>query len=326
MKALYFTLWLLIAAIFPQGIYALDMKPVRILIEQQERQVVYYGFRFARVDFDRAVLLAQKEVRPVVMCDGETVSVGEVSDITDNEVTLYFGDMFVATKGKSYRLVIEAGAFRDKDNADCVSDEIVKDFKAAEAIPCSHIQVGNNDDGEYDKASRIGFYFGTEVMAFDGAEILCYANGVLETRYKAYSSWDWDIGLAYANIDDATSATKKFYKGIHYEFVLPKGSVHHIYDKELVNNEARIEFDGEYEDATAINAAEHNKDELEADCVGNTLMVRGLVKSTEVAVFDMEGRTVARKMATDGSATIDLPAKGVYILRADGKAEKVMCR
>lgn len=256
----------------------------------------------------------------VLLCKNDTVAVGKLYKDASSvkEVYIQFDPWFLTQKGCSYKLVVEAGTFHSEVDPNCVSSEIVKEFTAPETFPCEHTAVYTINDIE----TIIDFTFGTEVKHFDGAEFICYKNGKLDGRYKVESSWDWGMGTAFVRLERSKG---KFYKGNHYEFVLPKGSVHHLYDEGIINEEARMDFDGEDEEETSIIEVKEEPT-VKIVCIDGALVVSGLPTNEKVAVCNTEGYIVSQGTASCGDYKTLPLSKGLYFVKYGNNVQKVINR
>ncbi len=119
----------------------------------------------------------------------------------------------------------------------------------------------------------------------------------------------------YANLDEKMY----FDDGVRYTLTLPAGSVSAKYRDDIVNLETSVNFVGGHKSGVENAKAEN----VSVACVNGLLTVTGISAGTEIAVFSVDGKSVANKIAGNTTTEIALPAKGIYLVTVNDKSYKV---
>lgn len=102
----------------------------------------------------------------------------------------------------------------------------------------------------------------------------------------------------------------------------------------IITDKTTIEYN--YSDVRSIMSDEAAREgvsdpiadvrKVDFDVVGRALNVRGMTAGEALMVYGIDGRAIDRTVATDGTATVTLPAAGVYIIQLTrGVAFKILC-
>ncbi len=188
-----------------------------------------------------------------IYCGDEIVLQGKFTAdnyyATEANAVFTLDEPLLLPKGKSYRFVMPAGVIKKKDAPTETIDELVYTFEIPEYLPMNHgfIDFREINDGStiIDKAEYIGFQFSTEIETIENSEMTLLRDGVPVRSYPCVSSWDWDLGLVWAQFGEI-GEDMTFEKGVRYTLRMPKGVVSSLYRSDIVNAAAEVSFIGGY--------------------------------------------------------------------------------
>lgn len=304
------------------------LTPNKIRLNNKSTNIVYYELTAASLYFDEEILV-DKSVKSKIMCGDGIVGEGAFEYFRDGakdiELVCYMntekGEMwFRAEKGNKYRIIIPAKAICSKEDPNKATEEINIDFIAPEYLH----NYGFSLDSSYnptsaDYAEQLKILFPTEIEHVEGAEISLYEDGQLFKTFPIRGTWDY--GAGYVNVDFTRIDFKNNCK---YSFLLKRGSIHHLYDENLINDDITIEFYGTHVDETGIVETADKPIGIVSD--GTRLAISNLATNDEIKVNTIDGRLIERVVAKTGSAIIDLPEKGCYIVKTGKSVKKILCR
>lgn len=238
---------------------------------------------------------------------------------TQGWANAYFGEGLTLPKGRTYRMVVKAGAIALKDRPDVTNSDLSVDFDVPGTVEPAIHDVAEGEAVEW--LDHLTFYYYIETKELGPTEVTLYREGEAVATYPAYTTWDWDLGQTHVHFDERLY----FDKGVNYTFVLPAGCVSSKYRDDIVNEEIRINFVGAYEGpgTTGVTAAEGGGTKVA--CRDGRAVITGLKAGSRVSVCSAGG-TVVRAFTADGRQTetaVDLPGRGVYVISVDGMSHKV---
>lgn len=304
------------------------LTPNHITLNNRDTNIVYYELRVASLYFGEEILV-DKSVKSKIMCGDDIVGEGAFEYFRDGAKDIELacsmntekGEMwFRAEKGNKYRIVIPAKAICSKKDPNKATEEINIDFIAPEYLHNYGFSLNYNyNPTSADHAEQIEISFSTEIEHVEGAEISLYEEGQLLKTFPIRGTWDYEVGFVKANFKRID-----FKNNCKYSFLLKRGSIHHLYDENLINDDITIEFYGTHVDETGIVETADKPIGIVSD--GTRLAISNLATNDEIKVNTIDGRLIERVVAKTGSAIIDLPEKGCYIVKTGKSVKKILCR
>lgn len=204
---------------------------------------VYYPIADVGFYFDCLVGVHDGSVAMVVS-DGQTIAVGSlsVSNYSSNKehgiVVVTFPDPLVLPKGKSYKIVVPKGTVFKEGEPSLTNDEISVDFEVPATV--GSVRPDIEEGAVVKERSRMSFDFPTETEGVEGAQIKLLREGVTIREYACEAGWDFNLGRAAVDFGKEI----RFEDGVKYTIVLPEGSVYARLRRDIMNDEAAVNFFG----------------------------------------------------------------------------------
>lgn len=282
---------------------------------------VHYPIRNAGFSFEAPVTVSEGATLYIMRGDEVLAESPLVEENykTQGRANAYFGEGLMLPKGKTYRMVVKAGAIALKDRPDVTNDELSVDFDVPGTVEPAIHDVAEGEAVEW--LDNLTFYYYIETKELGPTEVTLYREGEAVATYPAYTTWDWDLGQTHVYFDER----QYFYKGVNYTFVLPAACVSSLYRDDIVNEEIRINFVGAYEGPGTTGVETVESGGTKVACRDGRAVITGLKAGSRVSVCTADGKVV-KVFTADGrqaETTVDLPGRGVYVISVDGKDIKV---
>ena len=244
MKKIILTIISVIAALSSVEGFASGLVPRNCTIENNSR--IFYQLSYIGYYFNCKIGVVGNPVGTVYSED-QPVATGAISvtnyvgtSRTEGKADVIFDPALILPKGKTYRLVVPAGAIYMEGDRTVTNDELTVEFLVPENLGNPRPPVENGSVVEKD--NLMYFTFGTEIAEEGNGEVFLYRKDVPVKKYPCYASWDWNLGHAGIYFDKDVY----FESGVEYTIRLPKDCVRSRYRSDITNEEATVNFFGGY--------------------------------------------------------------------------------
>ena len=213
---------------------------------------------------------------------------------TQSFATIRFDGELLLPKGYDYTVVVPEGVLWFEDNPSVRNAELTADFTVPAAVPPADHSIKDGsavatlDDG----LNSVTFYYRIETKDLGETRVTLLREGVPVRTLPATTTYDWDLGQTWVQPDEPLH----FEKGVDYSLVLPAGSVSALYRDDIVNEELRINFTGDYaEPLPVINWTWCSLfDESDLSCIGDVKLYYdravSVMPGKMVRIYENNGR------------------------------------
>lgn len=175
------------------------------------------------------------------VCESTSVAFNYNYGATEGCISISF-ETTLLPKGKSYRLVLPAGAVNSLDFPDIESEEVTVKFRVPAAI--EEFYECNLPDGSLiTSLDNFSMYWRYETKsAVENPTCRLYRGDELIGSYPGYVTWDWNLGQVHFDFGEILY----FDKDVDYSIVVPAGIACALYRDDILNNERVFRFKGDY--------------------------------------------------------------------------------
>lgn len=175
------------------------------------------------------------------VCESKEVAFNYNYGTTEGGIAIYF-EQTLLPKGKSYRLVLPAGAVHSLDSPDIESEEVMVRFRVPATI--EEYKESNMPDGKRIAClDSFSMYWRYETKsAVENPACSLYRGDKLIGSYPGHVVWDWDLGQVHFDFGEDIY----FDKDVDYSIVVPAGIACSRYRDDILNEERVFRFKGDY--------------------------------------------------------------------------------
>lgn len=175
------------------------------------------------------------------VCESREVAFNYNYGATEGSIAIYF-EKTLLPKGKSYRLVLPAGAVHSLDHPDIESEEVTVRFRVPATI--EEYEESNLPEGKRIAClDSFSMYWHYETKAaVEKPTCSLYRGDELIGIYPGYVAWDWDLGQVHFDFGKAIY----FDKDVDYSIVVPAGIACSLYRDDILNEEHVFRFKGDH--------------------------------------------------------------------------------
>lgn len=175
------------------------------------------------------------------VCESKEVAFNYNYGATEGSITISF-EQTLLPKGKSYRLVLPAGAVHSLDYPDIESEEVTVRFRVPATI--EEYEECNWPDGKRITClDSFSMYWRYETKsAVEKPTCTLYRGDELIGSYPGDVTWDWNLGQVHFDFGEDIY----FDKDVDYSIVVPAGIACSLYRDDILNEERVFRFKGDY--------------------------------------------------------------------------------
>ena len=275
-------------------------------------------------------IYVQSSATATIVCDGDTVAVGglhsyniEYSKGTAGYAEADFDSLFLP-KGSDYTLVIAAGSIYRQGDPSCTNTEIKRTFH----IP-KHIKMLGSTPADGDTLSELSnvvinlsarqdYTSDFKPTLYKEDEMIDYGNSAITSFYSSNT-----IKIKFGSYFESKPIVLE--DGADYTIVIPEGVMKNswtCYRDDISNEEMRIHIKGG--NSTGIHTT-NASEKPSIHCDGKTLHIDN-AQGQRVRIFSPDGRMIRNTVCLEGSACLELPAAGLYIVNIGGQSDKISVR